>query len=85
MQTIVLKKGFEVGLDDLAQRLSQLDTLELTSFFVSLNEKIMGHPQVSRLSQESILLRKIKQVIPASVLRQYRNLRCARYQPEKPI
>jgi hypothetical protein len=35
----------------------------------------MGHPQVSRLSQESILLRKIKQVIPASVLRQYRNLR----------
>jgi hypothetical protein len=75
MQTIVIKKGIEVGIDDLAQRLSQLDALELTAFFVSLNEKIMGHPQVNRLSQESILLRKINHVIPASVLRQYRNLR----------
>jgi uncharacterized protein YnzC (UPF0291/DUF896 family) len=75
MQTIVIKKGLEVGLEDLAQRLSQLDTLELTAFFVQLNEKILGHPQVNRLSQESILLRKIKHLIPASILRQYRNLR----------
>jgi hypothetical protein len=75
MQTIVIKKGLEVGLEDLAQRLSQLDALELTAFFVQLNEKILGHPQVNRLSQESILLRKIKHLIPASILRQYRNLR----------
>ena len=75
MQTIVIKKGLEVGLDDLTQRLSQLDALELTAFFVSLNEKMIGSPQAYRFSQETLLLQKIKQVIPVSLLRHYRNLR----------
>ena len=75
MQTIVIKKGLEVGLDDLTQRLSQLDALELTAFFVSLNEKLIGTPQTYRFSQETLLLQKIKQVIPASLSRYYRNLR----------
>lgn len=75
MQTIVIKKSIEVGIDDLVQRLAQLDEAELASFFVSLNEKMNGYPQVQRFSQETLLLHKIKHVIPASVLRQYRNLR----------
>jgi hypothetical protein len=75
MQTIVIKKGLEVGLDDLTQRLSQLDTLELTAFFVSLNEKMIGFPQTAPFSHETLLLQKIKHVIPASLLRHYRNLR----------
>jgi hypothetical protein len=75
MQSIEFKKGIEIGLDELAQRLSQLDSIELNLFFSKLNEKIMGQPQFNNLSQETILLKKIKNVIPTSVLRQYRTLR----------
>jgi hypothetical protein len=75
MQTIQIKKGLRIELEDLVTSLSQLDELNLTAFFVQLNEKMMGSPRLNRLSQETILLRKIKQVIPVSVLRQYRSLR----------
>jgi hypothetical protein len=75
MQTIQIKKVKNINLEDLVLGVSQLDELNLAVFFVQLNEKIMESPRLNRLSQESLLLRKIKQVIPASVLRQYRNLR----------
>ncbi len=74
MQTIELKKGLEIGLDELAQRLSQLDSVELNVFFSQLNEKIMGQPQFNKLSQETILLKKIKNAIPPSVLKHYQTL-----------
>jgi hypothetical protein len=75
MQTIEVKKGLQIGLDELAQRLSQLDSIELTAFFAQLNEKIIGQPKFNNLSEETILLKKIKYVIPASVIRHYRALR----------
>lgn len=74
MQTIELKKGLEIGLDEIAQRLSQLDTLEMAMFFAQLNEKIIGQPKFNNFSQETILLKKIKDAVPASVLRHYRTL-----------
>ncbi len=75
MQTIELKKGLEVGLDELAQRLSQLDSVELSIFFSKLYDKIMGQPQFNNLSQETILLKKIKNAVPPSVLKHYQTLR----------
>ena len=75
MQTIVIKNNIEVGINDLVQRLAQLDESELASFFASLNEKINDYPQVQRFSEETLLLHKIKNIVPASVVRQYKSLR----------
>lgn len=75
METIVLKKGVEINLEELTQQLSQLDELVLTNFLISLNDKLNGHTQLLQISEETILLQKIKSVVPASVLRQYRKLR----------
>lgn len=75
METIVLKKGIEINLDELTQQLSQLDELVLTNFLISLNDKLNGHAQLLQISEETILLQKIKSIVPASILRQYRKLR----------
>lgn len=72
MQTVEIKKGLQVGFDDLVQSVSRLNTAELTAFFEKLNHAIGG--QKSPLGEEAILLKQIKAIIPMSVIRRFKEL-----------
>jgi hypothetical protein len=76
MQTIEIKKGISIGMDDLAQRLSELDMSALTHFFEQLNEKMIGSSQavVRKGNEEVILLKKIKTLLPKRVTQRYYSL-----------
>jgi hypothetical protein len=76
MQTIEIKKGISIGMDDLAQRLSELDMSALTHFFEQLNEKMVGNSQamVRKGNEEAILLKKIKTLLPKRVTQRYYSL-----------
>jgi hypothetical protein len=74
MQTVEIKKGLQVRFDDLIQSISQLNTAELTSFFEQLNNVLGGQKQPSPFGEEAVLLKQIKAIIPASVIRRYKEL-----------
>ncbi|MEN9611142.1 MAG: hypothetical protein RLZZ628_1956 [Bacteroidota bacterium] len=71
MQTIEVKKGIEA----LAQRVAILDLQDLTTFFEQLNAQLSGYPKIQRLHEEAILLKKLKTVMPRTIVRRYRALR----------
>jgi uncharacterized protein YnzC (UPF0291/DUF896 family) len=71
MQTIEVK----IGLEALAQQVARLDIQELTTFFEQLNAHIIGYPKIQQLNEEAILLKKLKTVMPRTVIRRYRALR----------
>jgi hypothetical protein len=88
MQTIEIQKGVAVGVEDLAQRISELDEFTLRLFFEQLNQKFKGHPPVGTsltafqkpsprrpVDEEVRLLKQLKIVLPASVVKRYRSLR----------
>jgi hypothetical protein len=88
MQTIEIQKGVAVGVEDLAQRISELDDFTLRLFFEQLNQKFGGHQQVGTslaafrkpspnrpVDEEARLLKQLKTVLPASVVKRYRTLR----------
>jgi hypothetical protein len=74
MQTVEIKKGLQVRFDDLIQSISRLNTAELTSFFEQLNNVLGGQKQPSPFGEEAVLLKQIKAIIPASVIRRYKEL-----------
>lgn len=74
MQTVEIKKGLQVGFDDLVQSVSRLNTAELTAFFEKLNHAIGGQKSLSPLGEEAILLKQIKAIIPMSVIRRFKEL-----------
>ncbi|MEY4938057.1 MAG: hypothetical protein RIS64_4416 [Bacteroidota bacterium] len=75
MQTIEVKKGLKIELDDLIMGLSRLDVQELTTFFEKLNQHIsLGEQALTRQRQEILLLKEIKAMIPASVVRRFKVL-----------
>lgn len=78
MQTVEIKKGLQVGIDDLVQGISRLNTAELTTFFEQLNRVIGGQKSPSPLGQEAVLLKQIKAIIPASVIRRLKELQTKR-------
>jgi hypothetical protein len=75
MQPIQIKKGVKMELDDLVSSVSELDERALTEFFEKLNQRI-AHPesQIARHKQEILLLKQIKAMIPASVVRRFKVL-----------
>ena len=79
MQTVEIKKGLQVGIEDLVQGISRLNTDELTSFFEHLNRVIGGQKSPTPLGEEAILLKQIKAIIPASVIRRLKELQTKRY------
>lgn len=79
MQTVEIKKGLQVGIEDLVQGISRLNTAELTSFFEHLNRVIGGQKSPTPLGEEAILLKQIKAIIPASVIRRLKELQTKRY------
>jgi hypothetical protein len=59
----------------LVSSVSELDERALTEFFEKLNQRI-AHPesQIARHKQEILLLKQIKAMIPASVVRRFKVL-----------
>jgi hypothetical protein len=74
MQTANINKGLQIGFEDLVQSVSRLNTTELTTFFEKLNHMIIGQKPLSSFGEEAILLKKIKEIIPASVIRRFKEL-----------
>ena len=74
MQTVEIKKGLQVGFDDLVQGVSRLDTAELIAFFDKLNQIIGGQKQVLPFGEEAILLKQIKTIIPMSIIKRFKEL-----------
>ena len=74
MQTVEIKKGLQVQFDDLIQGISRLNTTELTTFFEQLNRTISGQKPLPPIGEETVLFKKIKSLIPASVIRRFKEL-----------
>ena len=74
MQTVEIKKGLQIGFDDLVQSVSRLNTAELTAFFEKLNHVIGGQKSLPPFGEEAILLKQIKAIIPMSVIRRFKEL-----------
>jgi hypothetical protein len=79
MQTANINKGLQIGFDDLVQSVSRLNTSELTTFFERLNHTISGQKSLSSFGEEAILLKQIKTIIPASVIRRFKELQTKQY------
>ncbi|MEN9611481.1 MAG: hypothetical protein RLZZ628_2295 [Bacteroidota bacterium] len=80
MQTIEVKKGLKIELDDLIIGLSRLDLQELTAFFEKLNQRMsFSEPQLTRPKQEILLLKQIKSMIPRSIVRRFKELQQKQY------
>ncbi len=79
MHTVEIKKGLQVQFDDLIQGISRLNTAELVAFFEQLNHTISGQNPISPLGEEAILLKQIKSLIPASVVRRFKELQNKQY------
>jgi uncharacterized protein YnzC (UPF0291/DUF896 family) len=71
MQTIEVRKGVK----ELVQKVAILDLQDLTTFFEQLNAQISGYPEIQQQKEEALLLKKLKTVMPRTVIRRYRKLR----------
>jgi uncharacterized protein YnzC (UPF0291/DUF896 family) len=71
MQTIEVRKGVKA----LAQQVAILDIQDLTTFFEQLNAHIIGYPTLQQRNEEAMLLKKLKTVMPRTIIRRYRVLR----------
>ena len=72
METIEIRNGFKVGFDELIQSVTRLNALELTTFLNRLNQAATQQQQHSE--REKMLLKQIKEVIPASIVRRFKEL-----------
>jgi hypothetical protein len=71
MQTLEVRKSVTA----LAQQVAILDIQDLTTFFEQLNTQLSGYPQIQQRNEEALLLKKLKTVMPRTVIRRYRTLR----------
>lgn len=69
MQTIEIRKNFKIGFDELIQGIERLNAIERKSFLNKINQ--IEPPIVQR---EAELLLQIKEIIPASVVRRFKQL-----------
>ncbi len=79
MQTVEIKKGLQVRFDDLIQGISRLNSAELAAFFEQLNRTISGQKSMPPLGEEAVLLKQIKSLIPASIIRRFKELQNKQY------
>jgi hypothetical protein len=80
MQVVEIKKGTQNKFDDLVQRVSLLNNTDLMAFFEQLNVKISGQKVYSTAgSEEIILLKQIKTIIPVSVVRRFKALQAKQH------
>ena len=70
METIEIRNGFKIGFDELIQSVARLNSLELNNFLTRLSQATeQPHSQ-----QEKVLLKQIKEIIPASMVRRFKQL-----------
>jgi hypothetical protein len=79
MQAIEIKKSTQNKFDDLVNRVSLLNNKDLVAFFEQLNVKISGQKKPSKESEEVILLKQIKTIIPLSVIRRFKTLQAKQH------
>ena len=79
MQTVEIKKDLQVRFDDLIQGISRLNSAELAAFFEQLNRTISRQKSMPPLGEEAVLLKQIKSLIPASVIRRFKELQNKQY------
>lgn len=72
MQTIEIRTGIKIGFDELVQSVSKLNPNELNMLLGKLNQ--VQTTNVTTSSQEDTLLKQIKEIIPASVIRRFKEL-----------
>lgn len=75
MQIIEIHQGIQVRLDDLVKTLSNMDISDLKSFAEKMNHLVDLRYDTPSNKAEKELMQKIKDVIPASVVRRYKQLR----------
>jgi hypothetical protein len=74
MQAIKLDNGLQIRFEDLVQSVSKLNTSEMSIFFEQLTQVIGGHKNFVPQTEEVILLKKIKAMIPLSVVKRFKEL-----------
>jgi len=74
MQTIEIKKGVKIGFDDLIKSVSRMDTVDLKKVLEQINQVLSVRSDKQPNEFETQLLQKIKEVVPSSVVRRYRQL-----------
>lgn len=71
METIEIRNGFKVGFDELIQSVTRLNSTELNTFLSRLSQ---ATAQKETFEGEKLLLKQIKESIPASVVRRFKEL-----------
>ena len=71
METVEIKNGFKISFDELIQSVTRLNALELNIF---LNRLHQATAQQSPAQEEKMLLAQIKNSIPASIVRRFKEL-----------
>ena len=71
METVEIKNGFKISFDELIQSVTRLNALELNIF---LNRLHQATAQQSPAQEEKMLLTQIKDIIPASIVRRFKEL-----------
>jgi hypothetical protein len=74
MQAIKLNNGLQIRFEDLVQSVSKLNTSEMSIFFEQLTQVIGGQKNLAPQTEEVILLKKIKAMIPLSVIKRFKEL-----------
>ena len=74
MQTIEIQKGIRVGMEDLINGVSRMETPVLEKFMDTMNHILTGRKSVAASEREKELLDKIENVVPAFVKRRYNQL-----------
>ena len=71
METVEIKNGFKISFDELIQSVTRLNALELNTF---LNRLHQATAQQSPAQEEKMLLTQIKDIMPASIVRRFKEL-----------
>ncbi len=75
MQTFEIKKGMHVSTDEFLNSVSRLDSAALKALLERVQKALSERSQLSLYERENQLVKEIRQIIPASVLRRFRQLR----------
>jgi hypothetical protein len=75
MSTIEIRKGLQVSLDDLVTSLSKMDMSELKNFADKMNHLVDLRHDTASDEAEREVIQQIKDIIPASVVRRFKQLK----------
>ena len=79
MSTIEIRKGLQVSLDDLVTSLSKMDMSELKNFADKMNHLVDLRHDTASDEAEREVIQQIKEIIPASVVRRFKQLKKKQY------